>query len=167
MNAINYDEVYENWDSLPDGKISLAGEGLWVKRLPNGDVALNNNPLDENYRWQDVVRNGKVIHRRWNTMIWFFYEPASDDGKTINEEKDKERRRAIGDAIKPIGNPNFFWAGRGYALMLSEDDAACREQLVAALDKVDIPTDVQPLWHMRGEPEPESDDTSGGVAESG
>lgn len=111
-----YDKFYaENvWKELKQCRIHIPGENLWGRLLPNGERILDNEPLDERWRYQDVVDgNLNIIHRRWNSKIWFEYEALED------EDKDIKRRGELFEAAKSVGNVNFFF--RGIAYVLSEE----------------------------------------------
>ena len=150
---VDYDKIYENWKDYPLVKrAAIPQEKLWVRVLPSGDIGLDNNPLNEEFRWQDVLRGGKVIHRRWKTKVWYQYTDVVDD------KASEARRGELYEALKDLGDPNFFWPGRAYVLMESDDAAGHREKVISALEKLDFETAVAPLWHIKGEPEPEVDD---------
>jgi len=72
---MDYQEIYEHWSDLPDCHIHFGGECMWGKQLPDGTIGLNNNPLQNEYRWQDIVRDVKpwpeILHRRWPVQVGF------------------------------------------------------------------------------------------------
>lgn len=153
MADMNYDQIYADWEQLPNDKSNqiVPGENIWVKVLPSGDLALNNNPLDERFRWQDVIRNGKIIHRRWNTKVPYMYQGDED------KEKDLAIRQRLFAALEPLGRPGFFCSGRGHLLLESDDAEACRHQVVDVLETLGIENNVAPLWHIKGESPPEEE----------
>jgi hypothetical protein len=135
-------EIYKKWDSLPQCKINISprgeGESLWGRKLPGGRVGIDNNPLAPELRWQDivdpdVVKAGlpRLIHRRWNTRIWFEYLTR---GKT--EKGDLPRRKEIYEALKALGNVNFFSSGVGFILLEEADPEIAELTLKKALEPV-------------------------------
>lgn len=125
----------EKWRALPSGKIRLVDnnpegivEGVWVKKLPNGNMALDNMPLNPNYEWQDVLNAGhEVVARRWHNKVYFTYkEPEGEEGLAL--------RRKIIEAItlKNSGYPGFWSPGVGYCLFESEN----REESESTLREV-------------------------------
>jgi len=143
VTTINYDAIYKGWDKLPDCRIRIdlgdGGERLWGKRLPDGTIGLNNDPLYAEYRWQDIVReNGSrpvVLHRRWNVKLWFEYKPGA------TETADLKRRKAIVEACKTVDgtHPNFWMAGSGFILC---ETPAVVKKARAALGKL---TEIEKL----------------------
>lgn len=118
-------EVYADkvWAKLDDCRVHIPGENMWGKKLPDGTVAINNDPIDHDYFWQDIVKvhsnndAGEVVHRRWQVKIWFKYEPAK------TENKDIERRKELLKATRLIGHMSFFTTGLGYIYIKKPEDA--------------------------------------------
>jgi hypothetical protein len=111
--------AYELWDELPQTKINIAlhgdvGESLWGRKLPNGWIGLDNEPLHKQYRWKDIVQpQGTapiIMNRYWGGKINFLYEPLK------NEKEDQERRKEITDSGSQAGHVSFFAPGIGYIL---------------------------------------------------
>ena len=118
---INYDEVYEKWNELPDCGIRLPGESMWGKVLPDGNYGINNVPLSPFFRLHDIVLTKNIsdedadkliVHRRWNGMFWYNY--IVPEGLTKDEAS--EVRKKIYDELKPLGQPGFMWVGLGYLM---------------------------------------------------
>ena len=145
----NYDTVYDQWDDLPNCRITIPGEGLWGKELPDGTYGINNMPLSETWQWQDIVRSKnlndtdpeQLVHRRWLHKLWFSYDEPE------GEEEALEVRGKILEALKPLGSSGFFCKGQAYLLIQEEiSPDECRSNIVKALDAVGIslpePTDT-------------------------
>jgi hypothetical protein len=142
--ALNYDVVYEQWDEYPDCRIHIdlgtGGEGMWGKKLPDGTFGISNMPLHTEYQWQDIVRTAELrdanqlIHRRWNSKVYFKYTPDPE------EEANMELRKSIYDTLKSAGfNPGFWVDGVGYALIKENlDENAGREAVTKALETISI-----------------------------
>lgn len=105
-------EFYDNWDSYPDGKINLKDDDLrecvWCKELPGGFKGINNNPITSGHHWQDILYMGKVVHRKWEGKLPFFYPPAQ------TEKEDIERRKILNESLNKFGEVWFFYSGMGY-----------------------------------------------------
>lgn len=122
---INYEEIYEGWSSLPQCRVHIntgdGGENLWGRSLPDGTRGLDNNPLNDGYRYQDIVESTgsapKVLHRRWNAMVWYEYDEPEDKDEAL------VRRKVLLSVLKPIGFPSFFTVGTGYVLLKDAKDA--------------------------------------------
>jgi hypothetical protein len=140
---MDYAKIYEEWETLPDCKLHMPGEGLWGKVLPNGYYGVNNMPLHHSYRWQDIVRlrelpdeddaDKVIVHRRWKTQTYYrFTEPAEKD-------QAMEMRQKLYDALKAIGHPGFVWPGLGYVLLEEEmSDMSAFEKIIEALSSTGI-----------------------------
>ncbi len=126
----NWEEIYKNWCELPLGKIRLGDEGIWVRRLGGGLVGLDNDPLDGNYRWQDIL-DGRhnVVHRRWVTWVPFSYTPEEE------EEKDLEIRKRVHEELNKLGNCDFFWKGSGFVLSEKSE-----EEVIDAINAFELTT---------------------------
>lgn len=129
---MDYTSIYEEWDGLPDCRIRIAlydegGERVWGKVLPDGTFGINNLPLHEEYRYQDIVvpsislgdlviRDSKALrHRRWKQkVVYGWNEPADEDtGKSI--------RQKILDLADEQGFYASFWSPGWGSIMLQED----------------------------------------------
>lgn len=117
-------DVYERWEEFDSCRVTIPGEGMWGKKLPDFAgvplVGMNNMPLDGGFEWQDIYQGSGIdlepddlVYRRWKNKIWFAYEEDGEDDKGI--------RQKILDVLKPVGFPGFFTAGMGYVLMESAD----------------------------------------------
>lgn len=134
------DKVYESWETLPRSKIRLessrGSERLWTRVLPEG-VGLDNDPVWEKYRYQDIVEpvDGMpvVLYRRWNAKIWFNY----------TTEDELRKRRQLLKILKPHGMPSFFTEGLGYILMKERESAL--HTIITVLAKVSYVKDVGEL----------------------
>lgn len=146
--TLNYDEIYEKWDELEDAKTRLVpGESMWAKKVGNGLLGLNNSPLDENFRWQDIIgADGTVVHRRWNTKVRYYYDAEKDEAS---------RREALFEMLKPVGHPGFFMASMGYVLVKDADAEAVRAKIVELFSDLDFETNIEPLWSLQGLPDPD------------
>lgn len=120
LSETEIDKIYKNWGKQRATKIHITdsqgrGESVWGLVVGDGLVAINNVPLMDDYRWQDIVTGGgsrpSIVHRRWHTRLWFNYDAAED------EKGDLERRKAIFNALKPVGHVGFMWKGLAYILM--------------------------------------------------
>lgn len=120
LSQAEIDKIYKNWGKQPASKISIEDsernrESVWVFVVGDGLVAINNVPIMDDYRWQDIVTMGSsrptIVHRRWHTRLWFNYDNAD------TEKEDLKRRKAIFNALKPIGHAGFMWKGLAYILM--------------------------------------------------
>lgn len=142
--SLNYDVVYEKWDEYPDCRIHIdlgdGGEGMWGKKLPDGTFGISNMPLHTEYQWQDIVRTAKLrdanqlIHRRWNSKVYFKYTPETEEADNL------ELRKNIYNTLEAAGfNPGFWVDGVGYALIkekLSENEG--REAVTKALGAISL-----------------------------
>ncbi len=129
MTCTEANAIYNKFDELPDGKITLEGEGLWCKKLPNGMVVLNNNPLSDNYRYQDIINGVVVIYRRWRLKLRFRYPVVENAGTNL------KRRKAILKALKPFGEVSFFVEGMGY-ILLEKNVIGLQEKMCITFDAV-------------------------------
>ena len=149
------EEVYEKWDDLPTGRRAMlfdedeSGESVWTKDVGDGLLGINNNPLSPFFRWQDIVRypeganrgwesreNPELIHRRWNSQVFFTFDEPSL--KKESEEAEAIRRR-IYDAIRAVGGRGSFWLPRmGSALFETEDEEEARRVLAGVLEPLDV-----------------------------
>lgn len=112
----DYREIYAQWDELPQCRIHLdlgdGGENCWGRELPDGTYALDNYPLYRAYRWQDVVRTKEIrtpdelIHRRWNTRIYFRFDQP--------EDADEASRKIFEALDASDADPGFWCRGVGY-----------------------------------------------------
>jgi hypothetical protein len=118
---MDYAKIYEDWDSLPDCKMHLPDESFWGKTLPDGNYGINNVVLSDNYRLHDIVKTQHlseetaeklIIHRRWNTKVYFRY----DVPENATEKQSLEARKKIFDALQPLGLPGFLFSGVGYTM---------------------------------------------------
>ena len=135
---MNYQEIYEKWDELPDCRIRIAlqgddGENLWGKKLPLGLIGLNNAPLHKEYRWQDIVRrNGakpEIVHRRWNHELVFDYEDKDDEHDSMN------LREMIANEVSALGGDISFWCpGVGIALCETTEQLEAVTKALEAMD---------------------------------
>jgi hypothetical protein len=128
-------DIYGKWDTFPDCKMHITGEYIWGKVLPDGTYGINNDPLSEAYMWQDIVRSKElpedeaknlIIHRRWNTKIFFKYEEPED------KEESLAYRQKIVDMLCDFGSPGFFWKGVGYILI---EEALSLEEAFKVIEK--------------------------------
>lgn len=146
---MDFTQAYEKWDTLPDVKLNInlgdGGEGPWGKDLSSlgpefRDLyGMNNNPLQPEFRWQDIVRGREIrsesqrVHRRWNGQVGFVYVPSAD------REEGQKIREGLFEAAKPVGRANFFMPGRGFVLTEEEGQ---NEAILEALG--DLVSDVEP-----------------------
>jgi hypothetical protein len=144
---MNYQDLYERWDEFEDVRFTIPGETMWAKQLPDGALGLNNNPLDPKYRWQDVVIDGEVVHRRWTTRIEYRYKHLAD------KTQDLKQREALYEALKPLGSPSFFMPGMGF-LLSEEAVPVVHERMESTLTELGIDFIVQPVWSAMGLPGP-------------
>ena len=126
---MDYQKIYEEWDSLPDCKMRLPDESFWGKVLPDGNYGINNMVLSDKYRWQDIVLTKSlseedaeklIIYRRWKCQAFYNFDEPED------REQASEMRQMIYDALTPLGSPGFAWRGFGYVLIeedLTQEDA--------------------------------------------
>ena len=114
-----------DFDALPHGKLNLrwedgGGENVWVKKLPDGNVILDNSPLNDHYRYQDKVDPGTrtVLARRYPLRFVHTYDTVA------NDEEDTAIRKAIGEAARGAGaDLRFFSKGWGWCLVPHDVDA--------------------------------------------
>lgn len=125
FEALPNDRMYIKW---PDG----AGENVWAKKLPDGNLILNNSPLFPMYRYKDVVsRGGEVLKRHFAHRLLHVYEAAEDD------EEDKVRRKALWDAAHEVGaDLSFFSKGWGWVLVPHDADLKAVETALLAAPHV-------------------------------
>lgn len=125
QKKVDYKDIYDNWDSLPDCKMSLPDETFWGKKLPDGTYGINNVVLNDHYRLQDIVKSptlpdsaedatNLILNRRWKGMGYFYY--TTPEAFQTKEEK-QEFRRKLYEAIAPLGQPGFIWDGLGYLMV--------------------------------------------------
>lgn len=114
---MNYDEIYEEWGTFPQCKIPIdlgddIPESVWGRVINEEEdlYGIDNNPLCPELCWQDIVRGkrvgnaSQVIHRRWNTRVWFGYDEAK-------EKDDAEiQRKRIWQAGKDVDGDVSFWS---------------------------------------------------------
>lgn len=121
MLKLKTDTIYNDWDKLAPCKINLGGETTWG-RIVDGEKGLrgiDNNPLTEDFHWQDIIdRNNKIVHRRWIARLWFRYNPAT------TEAKDIRRRGRVLKALQKFGDVNFWSPGLGFIWVKAKDDQA-------------------------------------------
>jgi hypothetical protein len=147
---MDYSTIYAKWGELPLDKLAIRfgvgrnamTERIWVRMIDvgKGVYALDNHPLDSDWRWQDVLtvplsgRDPVLLHRRWNTRLGFLYGPTEQSGA------DSERlREEIYQAFSPLGECSFFCEGAGSVFFESTDTTACRALLVEAAAPFNIP----------------------------
>lgn len=136
----SWDEIYKNWESYPNCKVRIEGsipEGMWGKELPNGLIGINNNPLANEWLWQDIVRTRRLedteesvkeqlVHRRWQLQIFYGYVAAEGS-------EEKPQRRRILDLLEPLGHPGFWSSGVGTLLIADEIEYGAAVKKVHAL----------------------------------
>lgn len=119
-----FDISPEDFEALPDSRYYVkwpdgSGENTWAKRLPNGDLILNNNPLFPRYRYMDKVDagTGEILGRHFAYRLLHVYEAAEED------EEDMGLRQSIHEAAKAAGaDLSFFSKGWGWVLVPHDGD---------------------------------------------
>jgi hypothetical protein len=138
-------DVYARWDEHDSCRVTIPGEGMWGKQLPEfGGVSLvgmNNMPLDGRYAWQDIYQGSGInldpddlVHRRWKNRIWFGYTEDADD-----KEVGTGQRQRLLDLLKPIGFPGFFCPGMGYILMEEPEHEVAAAKVFEVLGELGWP----------------------------
>lgn len=124
---MDYKEIYEEWESLPDCRVYLPDENLWGKKLPDGTYGINNAPMFGAYRLHDIVSSQDIedekidkllVHRRWNGKFNFRYNEPED----TTEEESMEMRKKIYGALEDLGLSGFLWKGLAYLLCETDHD---------------------------------------------
>lgn len=132
------DRIYNSWETYPSSRLLLgthSQECIWVRILPDGTMGLDNDPLWTKYRYQDIIepKDGEptIIYRRWNSKIWFWYEPTSGDVGP--------REKKIHGLLKSYGSVTLQKPGAGFVLLKEDDGEALViiEALLAPLDYVE------------------------------
>lgn len=115
-------------DSLPDAKAIIPGERLWVKVLEPGIVILNNNPLDDRYRWLDICKvEGNtvvsLIQRMYPIRLGFQWTSAA------TEQEDMELRKQLAASLEKLEwvDISFFYAGMGFILAAPPEELSLSE----------------------------------------
>lgn len=120
----------ERKKKFPHTKVTIPGERLWARIVDTNIVMLDNKPLDDRYRYADIVQVkgdmvGEVLERVYAHRYGFRYT-----AKKV-EAEDMPIRKDIADRWTPYGNNvtgSFFWAGMGFILTTADVDV---EKLVA------------------------------------
>lgn len=128
-------EIYKKWWDLPNTKTGLVpGESMWAKEIAPGVIGLNNNPLHEDFAWQDILVGRTVVHRRWHNKIYYTFETLTD------KEEDAARRKTLADGLASDERYPGFWSdGLGYVLFEEEDTEKCKATLSGLLEGFDFP----------------------------
>jgi|SaaInlStandDraft_5_1057022.scaffolds.fasta_scaffold00604_19 hypothetical protein len=136
--GLDINKIYEGWWDLQDTRTGLIpGETMWAKEISPGVIGLNNNPIHEDYRWQDILVGRTVVHRRWNTRIAFGYAVPKDS------KDETARRELIWEKANENGWSCDFWSpGEGHISFESADHAACSAALFAVLDAFEFDTTI-------------------------
>lgn len=128
----------------PHAKVTIewendGSERLWARRVGDGLVMLDNDPLDARYQYGDLVRLGggttvrEVVRRIFPARFGFMWASAA------HEADDVELRRRIAEACLALGaarySLSFFRAGLGFVLAA---DGVAQEQVVSTLSSVDV-----------------------------
>ena len=145
---MNYDEIYERWDEFEDCRVRIPGENLWAKKLPDGNYGLNNSPLHDEYRYQDIVSSthlppdqaeSLIVYRRWKHLLPFEWDESED------EEVAAPRRKKMIEAFdgkqggRMLVNASFFCREHGYFLVAGEtSDARAWDRIQRRLSAIGI-----------------------------
>lgn len=129
---MDYNRVYSEWDTLPHCRLATTGETLWGRVLPDGTFGVDNLPLNEKYRWQDIVTSknmdlGEIIHRRWKHMFWISFTPNPDD--SIGE------RENVCNILEGVGEFSF-WSDGNISLMFDCDAVPDIDPVIRLLSDV-------------------------------
>lgn len=156
----DYSAEIEKMEELPDCRVTIPGEGMWGKKLPDGNIIINNVPLNTGYRYKDVVSpkeygmdgERKIIFRFFLGQVWFKYQPKK------TETEDRELRKSFVKALEGIGEPGFALPGYGY-LNCRTNDQNLQEKLMEAVKaanlevvEVEATSDTLPDDHPQKKP---------------
>lgn len=139
------DDIYKGFADLPSCRIRIdmgdGGENLWGKELPDGNYALDNDPVHGEWRWQDIVGSrslsdeGQLLYRRWKGRVYYTYDVAGDDAS----------KQALWRALSELGKPALSYMGMGMVLLKEEDGA--EEKVAEILSR--FPKAGAQLWKAR------------------